>query len=89
MIINCGKRRIVSYTYGWKIEIEKTKEKSGERYWSEDRPAWPASLAQALEMVCERELKDSPDITIHQLPDALRTAYSAVHKYMEQARRAA
>lgn len=88
MIINCGKRRIVSYTYGWKLEIERVK-KSGEKYWAEDSPAYPSNLEQALEMVFERELKDSPDVGIHQLPEALKNAAAAVRKYAEMARKAA
>lgn len=89
MIINCGKRRIVSYTYGWKIEIERAKKDGGELYWSEDSPAYPSSLQQALEMVFERELKEGPDIALNQLVEELRAAALAVRKYMEQARKAA
>jgi len=87
MIIGCGKRRIVSYTYGWKIEIEKEKsEKSkdvGEVHWVEDSPAYPATLAQALGMVRERILKDMPDTDIADLPEALKAASEAVQKYMD------
>lgn len=93
MIISCGKRRIVSYTYGWKIEIERVKgndaTKPGEKYWAEDSPAYPANLAQACEMVFERELKDMPDVDITHLPEALKTAAATVRKYMQCARQAA
>jgi hypothetical protein len=93
MIINCGKRRLVSYEYGWRIEIEKTKsEKSalaGQKYWAEDSPAYPATLAQACEMVWERELKEMPDVDITHLPEALKTAAATVRKYMQCARQAA
>lgn len=89
MIINCGKRRLISYAYGWKIEIQKAKKEGGELYWTEDSPAWPASLEQACQMVCERELKDMPDIPIGDLKQSLQTAAGLVSKYMTQARRAA
>jgi len=87
--INCGKRRLVSYRYGWKIEAEKTKEKTGEKYWDEDRPAYPATLAQGFEMICERELQEHPTLTPEQLPVALRDAAGLVRKYWDEARRVA
>ena len=60
MIINCGKRRLRSYTYGWMIEIQtipEKGEKKGQIVWVEDSPAYPASLSAGLEMV----LEDVPD----------------------------
>jgi len=88
MIINCGKRRIVSYPYGWRIDIVKVTKK-GEQVWREDSPAYPSSLAQACEMVLERELKEGPDVSINQLPEALKNAAGSVRKYMALARSAA
>jgi len=88
MNIACGKRRLVSYRYGWKIEIEKTSGK-GKKHWTEDSPAYPANLAQALEMVAERELTDGPDTDINGLVDALKQASHAVRVYAKQAREAA
>ena len=88
MYIECGKRRLCGQRFGWKIEILHTSKK-GEQSWQEDRPAYPASLSQALEMVLEREVKDQGDMTVHELPDALKRASHAVHEYMERARKAA
>jgi hypothetical protein len=89
MIIDCGKRRLVSDRWGWKIEIRHINQKTGATEWREDRPAYPSSLAQALEALCERILTDGPDLTITQLPDALKTAAREVRHYMELARAAA
>jgi len=90
MIIHCGKRRIKSYRYGWKIEAQKLNKKTGEMYWEEDRPAWPATLAQACEMVAERELADHEgDIAPPELSGALRRAAGQVREYMRLAREAA
>ena len=89
MIINCGKRRLVSYRYGWKIEASKTNQYTGEQYWTADHPAWPASLEDALQAICLRELADMQDITIDGLPDALKSAVATVRRYLEQARSAA
>lgn len=88
MIIQCGKRRLCSYAYGWRIEIQHVT-KSGAIVYREDRPAYPASLAQACENLLERELADGPDLTIDQLPEALKTATATVRKYLQQAREAA
>ena len=85
-IINCGKRRLVSYRYGWKIEISKTHLETDKKYWAEDSPAFPATLAQGLEMICERELKETPMMTPESLPDALKRAVAEVRKYMLEAR---
>ena len=89
MIILCGRRRIISDHYGWQIQIERIHgEKSktpGVKEWVEDRPAWPASLSQAFRMVYERELKDSPDITIAELPNALQAAADTVQGYFDAA----
>ena len=89
VIIDCGKRRLVSNRYGWKIEIQHFNKETGLAEWKEDRPAWPASLAKACEALCERELSDTGDITLDQLPDALKHAAHEVRRYMAIARRAA
>lgn len=93
MIIECGKRRLVSDRFGWKIEIQKVfTEKSknhGQSYWDEDAPAYPATLAQACEMLAERILKESGTTTPNKLVNELRAATHAVHKYMEIARNSA
>ena len=83
MIIPCGNRRIVSYCYGWQIQRLHTKR------WREDAPAYPATLAQACEMVAERILKESGTTTPSKLVNELRAAAHAVHKYMEIARNSA
>lgn len=75
--------RLAGYKYGWRIE------KRGEKGWLEDRPAYPASLAAALESVAERIFKDGGDCTIDQLPQRLRQASTEVRKALASARRAA
>jgi len=93
MIINCGKRRLVSGRFGWKIEAQRVRGKEskspGEVYWAEDRPAYPASLAQACEMLCERIAKESDCDTPDGLVEAMRNAATEVRRYMEMARNAA
>lgn len=89
MIINCGNRRIVSYKYGWKIEIQKRHKETRKLYWDEDRPAYPATLAQALEMVFERMVKEEGEIAPSELLRTLRDASGQVRHYMELARQAA
>lgn len=89
MIIECGKRRLVSYRYGWMIQIKHQNKKSGALEWQEDRPAYPSSLAAALETLLERILTDGPDLTPGQLPDALREAGREVRRYLAEARAAA
>lgn len=84
MIIDCGIRRIASYSHGWKIEIEKVHKKTHKTYWTEDNPAYPPNLSVAFQMVLERELRDNPDIPIGKLPEALRAAYKAVQSYMDK-----
>lgn len=90
MIIQCGKdRRIKSYRYGWMIERHVQNEKTGEWRWVEDRPAYPATLAQALVMVQERILREGGDCDAAELPERLKLAHSALLKYAEKARQAA
>lgn len=92
MIISCGKRQLVSYTHGWKIEIKKVNQKTQKTYWVEDRPAYPASLAHALEIVCEREMIDAAGdgpVSLDVLSSMLKQASTRVRKYMELARSAA
>lgn len=86
MIINAGNRRLVSSRFGWRIEVKAVNQKTGAERWVEDRPAYPSSLAQACEMLCERVLTDGPDLTIDQLPGALRNAEKEVRRYMQLAR---
>jgi len=90
MIINCGKRRLVSDRFGWKIEIQhvygKDSKKAGETYWTEDRPAYPANLPQACEMLCERIAKESEGDTPDGLVKALKDAAIEVKQYMETAK---
>ena len=88
MIITCGKRRLRSYQYGWVIEIEHVS-KSGKVTYRTDSPGYPSSLADACEILLERELTDGPDLSIDQLPEALKTAAHTVRKYMTIARAAA
>jgi len=89
MIIDCGKRRLVSYRYGWMIQIRRKHKKTGEIRWREDPPAYPASLSQACQMMAERIFSDGDDITPDQIPAALKAAVHKVHLYMEQARKLA
>jgi hypothetical protein len=93
MIIQCGKnRRIKSYTYGWKIErlvVAESGKNIGQQRWDEDSPAYPSSLANALEAVLDRTLKESPDCDVSDLPEALKVAYHELRSYMVKAREAA
>ena len=88
MIIECGKRRLVSERFCWKIEILHTSKK-GKKSWKEDRPAYPATLAQALEMVYEREIRDMGDMACTDVVDACKSAYHAVRQYAQLARESA
>jgi hypothetical protein len=90
VIIQIGPdRRLRSYRYGWIIEQRQQKEKTGEFYYKEDSPAFPASLAQAFEMVLERIFKESGDCDISEVPARLQAACRALKEYAEKARRAA
>ena len=85
MNIQCGEnRRIRSYKYGWMIE-KFVENKKGVRVWKEDRPAYPPNLSVALQNVQERILKESPDIDITGLTDALKSAHRVVEFYAEKA----
>jgi hypothetical protein len=88
MIIDCGQRRIVSDRYGWQIQ-KYHKSEAGNVRWREDAPAYPATLAQACQMVAERIFKESGDTTPSRMVSELRQASHAVHKYMEIARNSA
>ena len=88
MIIECGERRLVSYTYGWMIQ-KLHKSRSGNIRWREDPPAYPSTLAQACQMLAERILKESGDTTPSGMVRELQAAVHTVHKYMEKARNAA
>jgi len=75
------------------IEVQRVRgedsKSPGDVYWAEDRPAYPASLAQACEMLCERIAKESDGDTPDGLVDAMRNAATEVRRYMEMARNAA
>lgn len=89
MIIPCGKRRLVSYRYGWMIQIQRHNKITDEMEWREDRPAYPANLAQACEMLCERVLTDADTCEPDDLVDALRNAARDVKACFAEARAAA
>ena len=92
MIIDCGIRRLVSSSNNWTIQIKKVREKGNEvgtEYWDMDRPAHPASLTRALELILEREVMDAGDTTLAGLQASLKDASHAVHNYMKKAREAA
>lgn len=93
MIINIGNRRLVSHRYGWKIEIKKVRgddsANPGEEYWDEDRPAWPASLTQALEMVYERLLFDVEETDYKELSRHIVDAHRTLEDALERIREAA
>jgi len=87
MIILCGNRRIVTDRYGYAIQVRHVYEKgkkAGQEYWNEDRPAYPATLAQAFQMVFLRELQDGEDIKVEDLPVALHEAADRVNSYLEE-----
>lgn len=84
LVIQCGpSRRILRYRYGWKIE---KLVKSG---WREDRPAYPANLGQAFEMVAERILADDQEKAIapNELAAELAHAVAALEDYTARARK--
>ena len=84
MIIRAGIRRLVSYRYGWRIEILHTHGETGAQKWVEDRPAYPVSLACACEQLFERALKDGPDCEIYELSAVLaETARDVRHLFAE------
>ena len=92
MKIDCGNRRIVSDRYGFKIELKhvpETGKSAGIISWVEDRPAYPATLADAFEEILLRELRDQGDMALSEVPDALREAYEAVIQYSDRVRDAA
>lgn len=85
LVIQCGpRRRILRYTYGWKLE--RLTEKGN---WKEDAPAWPSTLAHALENMAERILADDQDKAIEpkELAAELAHAVAAVEDYIARARR--
>jgi len=90
VVINCGKRRIVPYTYGWKIEIKKVygedSKSAGDEYWGEDRPAYPVTLTQAILEVYDRELKEAADeIDLRELRSVLDAVEGRVKGYLSEA----
>jgi len=92
MIILCGRRRLVSDKFGWTIQIKKVGEagkRKGKTRWEPDRPAYPRNLAQGLEMIHEREVKDMGEISVTELTDALKAAYVTVKEYAKKAREVA
>lgn len=90
MIIQVGKdRRLRSHRFGWIIERQVKSEKTGELRWMEDRPAHPATLAQALEIVQERILIESGNCEVGELPERLKQAHKTLLEFTEKARRAA
>lgn len=89
MIIECGDRRLVSDRFGWTIEkktIVQDGKNAGKVRWREDRPAYPASLPQACEMLYERVLKEGGTVTPPEFLDALSHAYQSVSKYFTKMR---
>lgn len=88
MIIRCKDRRIIADRYGYRIEIQKTLGKKsktpGEKVWTEDAPAYPSTLTHALEMIFEREVKDSGEITPDGLLDTLKACIERSRQYMKE-----
>jgi len=85
MIINCGKRRICSHKYGWRVDKETlVKKKNGTEVmkWAEDRPAHPATLSQAFNMIADRTLKDMGELDISEVPQACLLAQEKVNEYL-------
>jgi hypothetical protein len=61
----------------------------GEIIWKTDDPAYPNSLAKALEMIYERELKDRDEVGLSEVAKAAKEASHAVAEYMRVARNSA
>jgi hypothetical protein len=89
MIIDCGNYRLKSYRYGWIIQKKHLNKNSGLTEWRDDRPAYPASLADGCQIVAERIFTDGDDITPEEIPRALERAVHKVREFMQIARRSA
>jgi hypothetical protein len=86
VIINAGRRRLVSYRYGWRIEILHAHGKTGAQKWIEDPPAYPSSLACACEELFERALKESQDCEIFELSAVLKQTARDVREMFAESR---
>lgn len=90
MIIDVTKtRRLKGYRYGWEIQQRRQRQSGknkGEWYWAEDRPAYPASLGQGLEMILMREIKDAGDCGVGDLPARVKLAIDAMRDGIQKAR---
>lgn len=87
MIITISENRRILHTgFGWKIEKRVQKKEGGEFYWTEDRPAYPTRLSQALEYCLEREFTDQGDMDISEAPAALTKALKTLQACIRQAR---
>ena len=76
-------RRLISYSHGWMIQrlVENAKTKDGslkDPYWTEDSPAYPATMAKGLRMVVERHFTDLPDTDMENLSNQLTDALSVL-----------
>lgn len=78
-------RRLSRYAYGWKIEKRMVREEDDRVYWTEDRPAYPATLAAALRSCLERELAEGGDADIAEVPERLQQALKAWRSALKQA----
>jgi hypothetical protein len=79
-------RRIVSYAYGWRLEILRIPEKSSknnpnmEPSWVEDRPAYPATLSHGLSMLLERLFAEEGNMDLSEVPKRIEEALTALQQ---------
>lgn len=92
MIINCGNRRLVSDKYQWVIQKRhiapkigvtgKPCKNPGKITWRPEQPAYPSNLANALEEVYIRLLKDEGEIDIQELVVYCKKAAKTIRRYI-------
>jgi hypothetical protein len=93
--IEVGNRRLVWYGYGWRIErrVEiASGDRKGEQDWREDAPAYPATLAQAAEVLAERIAIDKlaavdagEILNLATLADEIEAAVEEIRQHFQEA----
>lgn len=90
MIVLCGEYRLTSNRYGWIIHkrtiLGARSNTPGEVRWKEDQPAFPSSLANGLQMIYERLLKEHGEVDISDLAQICRDTVVVVEKQMQKVR---
>lgn len=86
MIIVLGNYRLRSHRNGWMIEARKLRKADGSERWEVD--SHPATLADGLEAVLLKILKDGEDCHVSELPQRIRAAHGELVKHISRARAA-